>query len=117
MPSEAWRVVSTGFRAMEFDTRGRPRPTNDVLQWLGARLGARRVELDETQLLHLLDGAPLPWPDELEGLQALLHRGLVVGRGVPTPEGIRSEVSKAQARDLRALVEKKGSVAPPPADD
>jgi len=116
-PSGAWRVVSTGFRAMEFDTRGRPRPTNDALQWLGRRIGSRRVDLADQELLHLLGGAPLPWNDELEGLQALFHRGVAVGRGVPTPDGIRSEVSKAQARDLRALVEKKGSLTPPPADD
>jgi len=116
-PTEEWRVVSTGFRAMEFDTQGRPRPTNDVLQWLGGRVRARRVELDDTQLLHLLKGEPLPWDDPLEGLQALFHRGVVAGRGVPTPDGLRSEVSKAQARDLRAILERQGAPTAPPSDD
>ena len=116
-PGDAWRVVSTGFRALEFDTQGRPRPTNDALQWLGARLRARRVDLDDRQLLHLLGGAPLPWNDPLEGLQALFHHGVVAGRGVPTLEGIRSEVSRAQARDLRVIIERKGTPTPPPAYD
>ncbi|HSG46517.1 MAG TPA: hypothetical protein VLA43_01765, partial [Longimicrobiales bacterium] len=116
-PADAWRVVSTGFRAMEFDTQGRPRPTNDALQWLGARIRARRVDLTDQQVLHLLGGDPLPWDDQLEGLQALFHHGLVAGRGVPTLDGIRSEVSKAQARDLRAIIERKGTPTPPPADD
>lgn len=116
-PADAWRVVSTGFRALEFDTQGRPRPTNDVLQWLGARVRARRLELDDAQLLHLLGGIPLPWPDQLEGLQALFHHGVVAGRGVPTSDGIRSEISKAQAKDLRAIIERKGTPTQPPADD
>lgn len=117
VPGDAWRVVSTGFRAMEFDTQGRPRPTNDALQWLSERIRARRVDLDDAQLLQMLGGAPLPWDDRLEGLQALFHHGVVVGRGVPTNEGIRSEVSKAEARDLRAILERKGTPTPPPADD
>lgn len=116
-PSEAWRVVSTGFRAMEFDTRGRPRPTNDVLQWLGGRLRSRRVDLDDQQLLRVLGGDPLPWPEQMEGLQALFHQGLVVGRGVPTLQGIRSEVSKSEARELEALVQRRIPPTDPLPDD
>lgn len=116
-PSEAWRVISLGFRAMEFDTKGRPRPTNDALQWLGDRIGARRLDVDDEQLRKILAGDLLPWGEQLEGLQALFHRGMAIGRGVPTPDGIRSEVSKAQAIDLRAIVVGKGSVTPAPSED
>ena len=116
-PTEAWRVVSLGFRAMEFDTKGRPRPTNDALQWLGDRIRARKVDLDREQALQILSGEPMPWGEKLEGLQVLRHRGLALGRGVPTPEGVRSEVSKVPAKDLRAILEGKGAVTPPPADD
>ena len=116
-PADAWRVVSTGFRAMEFDTQGPARPTNDALQWLGARIRARRVDLSDEQVLRVLGGDPLPWADQLEGLQALFHHGLVAGRGVPTKDGIRSEVSKAQAKDLRAIIERKETPTPPTADD
>lgn len=108
-PAEAWspggwRVVSLGFRALEFDGLARPRPTNDFLQWLDAAITTSTVELDDDRLSAILADGRLQWPEQLSGLQALRWRGRVVGRGVPTTEGLRSEIPKARARDLLAVV-------------
>jgi len=111
-----WRVVSLGFRALEFDPSGRPRPTNDLLQWLDGACTGSTVDPDDRQLTELLAGAPVAWPMELSGLQAMRWRGRVVGRGVPTTAGLRSEISKARARDLAAVVSG-GSAEVRPADD
>ncbi|MEJ2204553.1 MAG: hypothetical protein P8170_10620 [Gemmatimonadota bacterium] len=97
-----WRVVSLGLRALEFDTRGRPRPTNDLLQWLDRAVTASAVEVDDEQLGRLLAGERVPRADEMKGLQAIRYRGRVVGRGVPGTDGLRSEVPRARARDLVA---------------
>lgn len=116
-PPGPWRVVSLGLRAMEFDTRGRPRPTNDVLQWLGARVGAGGLDISDDELVTLCEGRPVPRDEELSGLQALRWRGAVVGRGVITKEGVRSEISRAPAADLKGIAEGRGPVSRPPADD
>ncbi len=112
-----WRVISVGFRAMEFDTRGRPRPTNDLLQWLGGSVRASALDLDAAELVRVLDGEPLPRSEMLYGLQALRWSGAVVGRGVATSQGVRSEVPRGRAADLRAVVLGEGAVTTPPDDD
>jgi hypothetical protein len=109
-------VVSLGFRALEFDPMARPRPTNDFLQWLDAAVTASVVDLDEAQLTALLADGPLQWSELLSGLQALRWRGRVVGRGVPTTVGLRSEIPKARGSDLLAVV-RRGPVEAPPEDD
>jgi NOL1/NOP2/sun family putative RNA methylase len=113
----AWRVVSLGLRAMEFDTLGRPRPTNDLLQWLGPSVGAGGVDLTDGELLALCEGRPAPRQERLGGLLALRWRGAVVGRGVTSRDGIRSEISKAMAADLKAIVEGRGPASATPADE
>lgn len=112
-----WRVVSLGFRGMEFDTLGRPRPTNDLFRWLGDAAVSGRADLADAELLELCQGRPVPRADDLGGLLALRWRGAVVGRGVTTREGVRSEISKAQASDLEGIVEGRGPVSRPPEDD
>jgi NOL1/NOP2/sun family putative RNA methylase len=99
-----WRAVSLGFRALEFDPGGRPRPTNDLLRWLDRSVASSTVDLSEENALRLLGGDPLPWPDELHGLLALRFAGRVIGRGVPTTAGIRSQIPRARARDLRVIL-------------
>ena len=113
----AWRVVSSGLRAMEFDTLGRPRPTNDLLQWLGESVREGGVDLSDAEIAELCEGRPVPREERLGGLLALRWRGSVVGRGVTTRDGIRSEISKAMASDLKGIVEGRGPVNRPPADD
>ena len=108
-----WRVVSLGFRALEFDPGGRPRPTNDVLRWLDRNLTSGTVDLAKDEVVRLLSGDPLPWPDELSGLLALRYEGRVIGRGVPTTAGIRSQIPKARARDLRVILADDGQEGGP----
>jgi NOL1/NOP2/sun family putative RNA methylase len=99
-----WRAVSLGFRALGFDTRGRPRPTNDLLQWLDGAATRSRLQVDDAEMERLLAGDPVPRPEEMHGLQAIRYRGSVVGRGVPGTQGLRSEISRARAADLRACL-------------
>jgi len=113
----AWRVVSLGLRGMEFDTLGRPRPTNDVLQLLGGAVGAGAVDLTEEEVSALAEGLPVARAERLAGLLALRFRGAVIGRGVATKDGVRSEISKALAADLKALVEGRAPSIGAPADD
>ena len=109
-----WRAISVGFRAMEFDTSGRPRPTNDVLQWLGAAIRENTVDFDDAEMLGACRGEAVPRPETLHGLLALRWRGAVLGRGVATPDGARNEIPKARRRDLQAIVEGEGSGGAPP---
>ena len=112
-----WRAVALGLRAMEFDTRGRPRPTNDLLTWLDAAVTRSGVDLPDDAMRALCGGTPVPWGEELGGLLALRYRGAVVGRGVTTVDGVRSEISKAQAKDLAGIVDGAGPVSAPPSED
>jgi len=112
-----WRPLSVGFRAVEFDTRGRSRPTNDLLQWLGRAVVRGAVDLETSELVALLDGGAVERAEELYGLLALRWSGAVVGRGVATSAGVRSEVPRARAADLRSVITGKGSVTPTPDDD
>jgi len=115
--SGAWRVVSLGLRAMEFDTLGRARPTNDLLRFLGSAIGSAAVDLTDQELGTLCDGRPIPREERLAGLLALRWRGAVVGRGVATKSGVRSEVPKAMAGDLKAIVEGRAPSRATPSDD
>ena len=46
----------------------------------------------------------LPRAEAMQGLQAIRYRGDVLGRGVPTTSGLRSEIARARAADLRACL-------------
>ena len=96
-----WRPISVGVRALELDSRGRPRPTNDFLRLVGAHVSRARVDLTGAQLGSLLDGRAEPVAGELLGPIALAFEGEVVGRGALTPGGLLSEIPKARAADLR----------------
>jgi NOL1/NOP2/sun family putative RNA methylase len=102
----AWRAISVGMRALEFDSRGRPKPTNDFLRWLGAGVTLRVVDLQRTELDALLKRRPVPTRIEERGPIALRWDGEVIGRGAVTVDGLKSEIPKARAADLaRALPE------------
>ncbi len=103
-----WRAISVGLRAIDFDSRGRARPTNDFLRWLGPRVGARVLDVDDVELRALLHREPVPTSFEDRGPVALRWHGDVVGRGAVTVDGLKSEVPKARAADLR-----RGFVAEP----
>lgn len=101
-----WRPIALGFRALEFDTQGRPRPTNGLLQWLGPSIRAGVVDVDTEALRTLLAREPLPAPEDLRGPVALRYRGRVVGRGMATRRGLLTEIPKARARDLGRVLER-----------
>ncbi|MFQ5538529.1 MAG: RNA methyltransferase [Gemmatimonadota bacterium] len=106
-----WRPISVGFRAMDFDTRGRPRPTNDLLRRLDADIRSGVVELDDAELERLVGGEMLPSRDAPRGLVAFRWKDVVLGRGVSTAEGIRSEIPKARAADLARLLRRQAEAA------
>jgi hypothetical protein len=99
-----WRPISVGIRGIDFDSRGRARPTNDFLRWLGPRLGGRVVDLDREALAGLLRRETLPTALDDRGPIALRHAGDVVGRGAVTGDGLKSEVPNARAGDLLRIV-------------
>jgi NOL1/NOP2/sun family putative RNA methylase len=105
-----WRPISIGIRAVEFDTKGRARPTNDVLRLLSGAITERRIELDTEACRAFLGREPVAAPElDLRGPVAVGYRGDVIGRGARTSEGLKSEVPKARASDLRrALAESDG---------
>ena len=105
----AWRPISLGVRAVEFDSRERARPTNDVLRLLSPHVSERRLELDDGELRSLLERKPVATDLELRGPVAVSYRGQVVGRAANTAEGLKTEVPKARARDLLRVLERSGS--------
>jgi NOL1/NOP2/sun family putative RNA methylase len=105
----AWRPISGGFRAVEVDSRGRYRPTNDLLTWLGAGVRDGLVDVDEGEIRRLMGGEALPVADGRRGMAALRFRGEVVGRGLATEGGLRSEIPKARASDLLQALEREGA--------
>jgi NOL1/NOP2/sun family putative RNA methylase len=96
-----WRVVSVGQRALEFDTKGRPRPTNDFLRMVGDGVTAGVAELSSAELDSLLRREAVPTDIEVRGPIALRAGGDVVGRGAVTGQGLVSEIAKARAADLK----------------
>jgi len=102
----AWRPVSIGLRAVEFDTLGRPRPTNDALRILSGDVTSRRISLDDRAVADLLDRRPVPVDLDARGPVAVAWRDEVIGRGAVTAEGLKSEIPKARAADLRRGIER-----------
>jgi len=104
-PDGGWRPISIGVRAVEFDTRGRARPTNDVLRLLSGAVQERRVELDPEACGRFLRREPVPGIPEIRGPVAVSCLGDVIGRGAQTGEGLKTEVPKARAKDLLRTME------------
>jgi NOL1/NOP2/sun family putative RNA methylase len=101
----SWRPVSVGQRALQFDTRGRPRPTNDFLRIVGDGVTRGVVDLSSAELQTLLRREPVATDVEIRGPIGLRFRGDVVGRGAVTGEGLVSEVPKARAADLKRVLD------------
>lgn len=99
-----WRPVSVGLRAFEFDSRGRARPTNDFLRWVGASSGM--VDLAPDELRTLLTREAIPTAVERRGPITLGHRGDVLGRGAVTGDGLKSEIPKARGNDLLRILDR-----------
>jgi len=101
-----WRTISVGLRAASFDARGGPRPTNDLVRWLGGAIGSRRVELGPDAWLRLLRREPVDAPGVEDGYAALCLEGLPLGRGFVRDGVARHEVPKVHARRLRETLER-----------
>ncbi|MEJ2540468.1 MAG: hypothetical protein P8188_10930 [Gemmatimonadota bacterium] len=98
-----WRVVAVGFRAFDLGGDGPPRPTNDLLGWLGGAV-PRRVDLSADRWVRLLEGRTLPDPGD-DGLVALGWRGVALARGFRRDGVLRHEVPKGRLRWLRTVME------------
>lgn len=101
----SWRPVSVGQRALEFDSKGRLRPTNDFLRMSGHLLTRGVADLSPGELASLLGTEAVSTDIETRGPIALRHGGDVVGRGAVTGEGLVSEIPKARAADLRRVLD------------
>ncbi|MDT8340995.1 MAG: RsmB/NOP family class I SAM-dependent RNA methyltransferase [Longimicrobiales bacterium] len=106
-PGGHWRVVAVGFRGLDLGGAGPPRPTNDLLAWLDGAVSAGRVDLDADTWLALLDAGEVPAPEPgagLDGLVALCHAGLVLGRGFQRAGVLRHEIPKGRLNWLRSVM-------------
>ena len=102
---EEWRPISVGIRSIDFDSRERARPSNDFLRWLDGDVTERIVDVGDDELDVLLRREPVPTDIDDRGPYALCHAGEVVGRGAVTRDGLKSEIPKARAADLRRIRE------------
>ena len=59
------------------------------------------MDVDDVELAALLDRQAVPSDVEERGPIALRWRGVIVGRGAVTGEGLKSEIPKARAADLK----------------
>jgi NOL1/NOP2/sun family putative RNA methylase len=101
-----WRPISIGIRAIDFDSRERPRASNDLLRWLDSDITRRVIDVSPGELEDLLNRAAVPSSVEERGPVALRYHGDVVGRGAVTVDGLKSEIPKARASDLLRIMKR-----------
>ena len=101
-----WKSVSVGLRGFGFDTGDLPRPTNDLLRWLGGSLAGRGVELSSLKWLGLLRREPVRVEGISDGYVALRLSGLTVGRGFVRAGRVRHEIPGVHSGSLRAVLER-----------
>ncbi|MBR43911.1 MAG: hypothetical protein CME18_05805 [Gemmatimonadetes bacterium] len=100
----SWRAVSVGVRGIDFDSRGRPRPSNDLLRLLGDGMTGRTVDVNDDEMRTLIAREPVAVAEEERGPIGIRHHGDLIGRGALTVDGLKSEIPKARAADyLRSL--------------
>ena len=99
-----WRAISVGIRGIDFDTQGRPRPSNDLMRLFGDHLTGRVMDVGDEEMRALLAKEAIPAAEDERGPIGIRHRGDMVGRGALTVDGLKSEIPKARATDyLRSL--------------
>lgn len=99
--SSGWQFVSLGLPA--FRATGLRRPTNVFLRFLGPHVKAARADLTRAELASLLSGGSLT-TDLSHGDAALALDGWVVGRGRATAGGLRAELDRKSAAELKAIL-------------
>lgn len=100
-----WRPIAVGIRSVDFDSKDRARPTNDLLRLLDRAVTERVLDLDAAELDALLRREPVPTEVDDRGPYGLRFEGDLVGRGAVTRDGLKSEIPKARAADLRRIRE------------
>lgn len=95
-----WRAISVGVRSIDFDSRGRARPSNDFLRLAGAGVERRWIDVEREDLIRLLNREAIEVPEDDRGPIAIRSGGTVYGRGAVTVDGLKSEIAKARAADL-----------------
>ncbi len=109
--SGRWRPISVGLRAIELDTSGRPRATNDLLRFVSDAVRSAVVDVSEGSMLRLLAGEPEPANEATPlGPVALRLDGEVVGRGASKLAGLFSEVPRSRAVELTRALTRSESV-------
>jgi NOL1/NOP2/sun family putative RNA methylase len=100
----AWDSVAAGLRAFSFDSGGLPRPSNDLLRWLGESLRGRGVDLSVEGWSRLLSGAPVEAEGMTDGYVALRLDGMPIGRGFVRSNHVRHEIPRVHARSLARVL-------------
>ncbi len=100
-----WKSVSVGLRGFGFDTGNLPRPTNDLLRWLGKSLAGRGVDLPAERWPDLLRREPVRVDGISDGYVVLRLSGLPVGRGFIRTGQVRHEIPGVHARLLTRILE------------
>lgn len=103
-PEGAWRPISIGIRAIEFDSKRRPRPTNDLLRRAGVSDTGDVVDVGLADLRSLLERRTVPLDRAQRGPVTLRFTGDVIGRGAVTGRGLESEVPKSRAAELARVL-------------
>lgn len=105
-PGGHWRTVAVGLRGLDLGGNGPPRPTNDLVGWLGQAVTRGRVELDPPEWVRLLDEGRMAAADGTkDGIVALCHQGMVLARGFQRDGVLRHEVPRGRLRWLRNVME------------
>jgi NOL1/NOP2/sun family putative RNA methylase len=106
-----WRTISVGLRAIEIDTSGRPRATNDLLRFASTDVRSAVVDVTRARLLRLVAGEAEPAHEAVPlGPVALRLDGEVVGRAGHKVAGLFSEIPKSRAVELARALTPAGSV-------
>lgn len=100
-----WKLVSVGLRGFGFDTGDLPRPTNDLIRWLGGSLTGRAVDVPSCDWPGLLRRESVRIEGMSDGYVALRLSGLPVGRGFVRAGRARHEIPGVHARLLQGVLE------------
>ncbi len=101
-----WKSVSVGLRGFSFDTGDLPRPTNDLIRWLGGALVGRVIDVAPPDWPVLLRRGPVQVEGMSDGYAALRLSGLPVGRGFVRSGRVRHEIPGVHARLLQDLLDR-----------
>lgn len=97
------KAEAAGIRALR-DTNLGLKPTTYILQFLDSEISRRVVELDRDDLERLVFDREVLERDIEHGYVALKYRGRIIGCGLQTRNGLRTQVPKGRSHDLEAML-------------